>query len=237
MDRSIGALRKGLRDLDIADNTLVWFCSDNGGLPGIKPDTVGGLRGNKNSIFEGGLRVPGIIEWPAVIRKSRITNYPAATMDIFPTIAEIVGLPDSAMIKPCDGMSIRPLFDGEIGPRIKPLGFRHTGRAAFIDNDYKLLIQSLDKPKFELYNLAKDQNETTDIYNDEPEIAERMTRAFLIWNSQVEASLRGGDYPERRVIGEPEPQRRWSTSEEYKPYLEQFKKRPEYEKEIKNALK
>ena len=56
MDRSIGALRKGLRDLGIADNTLLWFNSDNGGLPEIKPDTVGGLR------------VPGIVEWPAMIK-------------------------------------------------------------------------------------------------------------------------------------------------------------------------
>ena len=73
MDRSIGTLRKGLRDLRIADNTLVWFNSDNGGLQNIKPDTVGGLRGNKGTVFEGGLRVPCVIEWPAVIKKSRIT--------------------------------------------------------------------------------------------------------------------------------------------------------------------
>ncbi|MEM7010186.1 MAG: sulfatase-like hydrolase/transferase, partial [Verrucomicrobiota bacterium] len=58
MDRSIGTLRKGLRDLGIADNTLFLFCSDNGGLPKIEPETVGGLRGNKGSVYEGGIRVP-----------------------------------------------------------------------------------------------------------------------------------------------------------------------------------
>lgn len=62
MDRSVGTLRGALRELNIADTTLVWFNSDNGGLSGITPDTVGGLRGNKGSVFEGGLRVPGIIE-------------------------------------------------------------------------------------------------------------------------------------------------------------------------------
>ncbi len=231
MDRSIGALRKGLRDLNIAENTLIWFNSDNGGLPKIEPETVGGLRGNKNTIFEGGLRVPAIIEWPAVIDKPRVTKYPAGTMDIFPTIAEIVGLPDSALLKPCDGISIRPLFAGEIGPRTKPIPFSHTGRSAWIDNDYKLLTQGADK--FELYNLAKDPAETTDLYADKPEIAKRMLKAYQKWDRQVQASIAGKDYPEGYVFDGPEPQRRWSDSEEYKPYLKQFKKRSEYSKEIK----
>jgi len=232
MDRSIGTLRKGLRDLGIADNTLVWFCSDNGGLPKIKPDTVGGLRGNKNTIFEGGLRVPAIIEWPAVI-KPRITKHPSVTMDIFPTIAAIVGLDDSAMLQPCDGMSILPLLSGEIGRRVKPIPFRHTGRAAFIDNDYKLLTQKLGKGVFELYNLAEDTNEANDLFASHPKIAQRMVKQFKAWNRQVEASIAGKDYPEGSVRkDEPKPQR-WSTSEQYEPYIEQFKKRPEYAGEIK----
>ncbi len=67
MDRSIGTLRNGLRKLGIERNTLVWFCSDNGGLPKIKPTTVGPLRGYKGSVYEGGLRVPAVIQWPARI--------------------------------------------------------------------------------------------------------------------------------------------------------------------------
>ena len=61
LDRSVGTLRRKLREFGVADNTLMVFCSDNGGLPGITPDTVGGLRGFKASLYEGGLRVPGII--------------------------------------------------------------------------------------------------------------------------------------------------------------------------------
>ena len=136
MDRSIGALRKGLRDLGIEKNTLVWFNSDNGGLDKIEPGTVGGLRGNKKSLYEGGVRVPCIIEWPAEITKARITEYPAVTMDLFPTIADIVGLPDSALLQPNDGISIRALFKKEIGSRSQAIHFRHTGRGAMIDKGY-----------------------------------------------------------------------------------------------------
>ena len=93
MDRSIGALRQELRELGIEENTLFWFCSDNGGLPNIEPETVGGLRGFKGSVYEGGLRVPAIIEWPREIPEPRVTSYPAATLDIFPTLAAVAGLP------------------------------------------------------------------------------------------------------------------------------------------------
>ena len=67
-------------------------------------------------MWEGGLRVPSIIEWPSMIKPKK-TNYPASTMDIFPTIAEIVGLPESEMLKPIDGVSIVPVFNSKIKKR------------------------------------------------------------------------------------------------------------------------
>jgi arylsulfatase A-like enzyme len=225
MDRSIGTLRKGLRDLGIAADTLVWFCSDNGGLRGIQPATVGGLRGHKGTVFEGGLRVPAIVEWPAVITQPRIAKHPAATMDIFPTIVEIAGLAESVMVMPCDGMSLRALFDSETGPRTKPLPFRHTQRAAWIDNDYKLLTENLGRGEFQLYNLAEDPKETTNILANHPEIGQRMTNAFQQWNREVEASMAGADYPEGRLLeGRSEP-KNWASAEEYRPYLNQLNER------------
>lgn len=223
MDRSIGSLRAGLRKLGIAADTLVWFNSDNGGLPGLDPETVGGLRGHKGSVFEGGLRVPCVIEWPSVITEPRTTEYPAATMDIFPTIAEVVGLPESAITAPCDGLSLVRLFQGEIGPRTKPIPFRHTGRAAWIDNDYKLLTENLTRKSYELYNLAKDPHETRDLCAEQPDVARRMITDFERWNREVEASQRGCDYKEGRVLeGRSEP-KTWATAEEYKPYIDQFR--------------
>ena len=120
MDRSIGTLRAGLRKMNVEEDTLVWFTSDNGGLPKINPTTTGGLRDFKGSLYEGGIRVPAIIEWPKGINKFRSTKFPAGAVDIFPTIAEIAGLPDSSMQQPQDGQSLLQLMNKEIGPRKKP---------------------------------------------------------------------------------------------------------------------
>ncbi len=234
MDRSIGTLRKGLRDLEVADNTLVWFNSDNGGLPKISPDTVGGLRDNKGSIFEGGLRVPGIVEWPAVISRPRITKHPTITMDIFPTVAQIVGLPESAMLVPCDGVSIRPLFDREIGPRKKPIPFRRLRRAALIDNDFKLVTLDYNRDHFFLYNLAEDPGETTSIFDAQPRIAKRMVDAFKAWNMSVEASFSGNDYEEPFDPKSNPKYGKWSDTEQYKPYVEEFQKRRDLVKQTMN---
>ncbi len=225
MDRSIGTLRNGLRDLDLADKTLVWFNSDNGGLPGMQPETVGGLRGFKGSVFEGGLRVPCVIEWPAVITKPRRTNYPASTSDIFPTLAAIAGLPKSSMLEPIDGDSIRPLFDTEIGPRTKPLTFRHTGRSAIIDNDYKLLREKGRSGKDQLYDLAKDPAEANDLFAEQPEIAGRLLRQLTEWSESVDRSLAGEDYPEG-VTPDPVLSRAWAGAPEYQPHLDTLGARP-----------
>ena len=125
MDRSIGALRRTLRELGIEEDTLVWYNSDNGGLEPFGPATVGGLRGWKGTLYEGGLRVPAIIEWPRGIAPRR-TSYPAGTMDIFATIVDVCGIDPSVLVQPQDGCSISPLFTGEIGPREKPIPFRYN---------------------------------------------------------------------------------------------------------------
>lgn len=228
MDRSIGALRAGLVDLNISNNTLVWFCSDNGGLPNITPETVGGLRGNKGTIYEGGLRVPGIIQWPDGIETPRVTNFPACTMDIFPTIAEIVGLPASSMLQPQDGISLKPLLAAEITERTKPIPFRQQSRAAWVDNQYKLLTTKLANGSFQLYDLVADPAEQVDLMPAMPERAEAMRTALLTWNDSVVASIEGKDYPEGQVnANEPEPVQ-WNQTARYQPFLEQHGNRPEY---------
>ena len=237
MDRSIGALRSGLRRLNIAENTLVWFCSDNGGLPKIKPETVGGLRGNKGSLYEGGLRVPAIIEWPAGISRSRVTKYPAATMDIFPTIAEIINLPDAVMLQPQDGMNLVPLFSKELGRRPQPIPFSCMGNAAMLDNNYKILYVSPKRgskaKQFELFDLDKDPKETTNLMTTQPVLAKQMQGSIEAWMKSKQASYDGKDYPEGRVMpGDPEP-RYWTKVKEYEPYFDKWRHRPEYKSRLK----
>ena len=119
MDAAIGKLRRGLRKLEIADNTLLWYCSDNGAL---KQGFTAGLSGRKGSLLEGGIRVPAIIEWPAKIKKPRRTSMPCNTSDILPTLLEIAGVTLDKP-PPLDGISIVPLLNGKMKSREKPMGF------------------------------------------------------------------------------------------------------------------
>ena len=227
LDRSVGTLRQKLRDTGLADNTMLVFNSDNGGLPEVTPSSTGGLRGNKGSVFEGGLRVPGIIEWPAMI-KPRITSFPAGTVDLFPTVADILDLPDSVMIKPIDGISLKPLFAGEIGERTKPLGFRFGSKLALTSPRFKILTESVEKRSFQLYDILADQNETTDLSTKEPQVFEEMKRDLLAWNESVSASFEGKDYPEGKVTP-PDPKSiPWTEHPGYASYLAEWQKRWEY---------
>lgn len=234
MDRSIGMLRAKLREFGLAENTLLVFCSDNGGLPGITPETVGGLRGFKGSVFEGGIRVPGIIEWPAVI-KPRVTSYPACVMDLFPTVADIVGLPDSVMVKPVDGISLKPLFTSEIGQRRSPIGFRYHAKRALVDDRYKLLTDNLAGEKLELYDLVDDPRESRDLSAEKPEVFARMKEQLLAWDATMDASFAGKDYPEGKV-SPPDPESvSWFETPPYQPYLAEWKQRWEYTSSIERA--
>jgi arylsulfatase A-like enzyme len=233
MDRSIGSLRRGLRDLGISENTLLWFCSDNGGLPGFHPDTVGGLRGYKGSLFEGGLRVPAIIEWPGGITKPRVTSFPAATMDIFPTVAEIVGLPTESMLQPQDGMSLVGLLKKELSKRATPIGFRNSGRGAMVDNTFKLYSRNITEGAFELYHLEDDPKESREVSAKYPEDAARLKKTYLAWNEAVEASVAGKDYPSGKVDSPQPPRVFWTELDAYKPYFKSWRNRPEYKSRLK----
>lgn len=222
MDRSIGTLRGKLRELGIADDTLVVFNSDNGGLPEVKPSSTGGLRGHKGTVYEGGLRVPGIMEWPAGIQP-RVTQHPACTLDLFPTVADLLGLPADSFIQPLDGISLKPLFAGEEGSRAKPIPFRYGAKAALIDGRHKILTQDLAKGAFELYDVEADPAETKDLSTEQPELFARLKAALLEVNAGIDASFAGRDYPGGKVEpADPEPAF-WYEADLYKPWLEEWK--------------
>ncbi len=125
MDRAIGTFREALRNLGVADNTLLWFNSDNGIPIANENDSFnGGWRGTKGAVYEGGLRVPAIIEWPAIIKSPRTTSVPCVTSDILPTVLDLLGLEHPFPDRPLDGVSLRSLIvDGMMETRPSPMGF------------------------------------------------------------------------------------------------------------------
>jgi arylsulfatase A-like enzyme len=229
-DRSLGVLRKTLKDLGLEKNTILWYCSDNGGLRNISPPSVGGLRGYKTTIWEGGLRVPAIIEWPKMI-KPKVTNYPASTMDIFPTIADILNLPDTDLLKPIDGITLKPIFKNDLSNRDKRIPFRYKDQGALIDNNFKLVVTSIDKEKFELYDLEKDFSESINLSSENPLIFNQMKIDYLKWSESIDSSQVGMDYPEGKVLNNPE-RHFWMNDDRYKPYLNEWINRPEYRDRI-----
>ncbi len=119
MDRAIGMLRDALRSEGVARNTLFWYCSDNGVPKGVT--YLPKLKGTKGQLYEGGVRVPGIIEWPERIAQPRITSVPAVTTDILPTLCELLGL--TVPKRTLDGISLVDLIDGRMKERPSPIAF------------------------------------------------------------------------------------------------------------------
>lgn len=125
IDRAMGKLRSELRAMGLAENTLVWFSSDNGGL--LPEADNGGLRDKKGSLWEGGIRVPALVEWLGTIVHSQST-IPTGAVDIFPTLLELAGVDIAEIDRPIDGISLVPLLNGKMSKRKRPLGFwNYTG--------------------------------------------------------------------------------------------------------------
>ena len=120
MDRAIGTLREYLESEGLRENTIIWYCGDNGTPPsGVLASP---LRGRKAQMYEGGIRVPAVIEWPARIPAPRVSDVNAVTSDILPTLAALIGRTVRAD-RPLDGINLLPLIDGELEERPAPIFF------------------------------------------------------------------------------------------------------------------
>ena len=163
--------------------------------------------------------------------KPKVTNYPASTMDIFPTIADILNLPDTDLLKPIDGITLKPIFKNDLSNRDKRIPFRYKDQGALIDNNFKLVVTSIDKEKFELYDLEKDFSESIDLSSENPLIFNQMKIDYLNWSESIDSSQVGMDYPEGKVLNNPE-RHFWMNDDRYKPYLKEWINRPEYRDRI-----
>jgi arylsulfatase A-like enzyme len=179
MDRAFGKLRQELRDLGIHQDTLLWYCSDNGGLPEV--GSTGG-RGHKGQIYEGGLRVPAVLEWPREISEPRATDMPATTSDLYPTLLDIAGV-RLAKQRPLDGMSLMPLVNGSMSTRPKPIGFWERPEEGVPVASDDLMAQLLEAQKHgsELGDLARLRLDAWKIEKDYPQGPYPGHAAWLDW--------------------------------------------------------
>ena len=144
MDRAYGKLRAKLEEWKVRENTVLWYCSDNGALPAV--GSTGGHRGHKGKVYEGGLLVPSILEWPARIKEPQVAAMRCTTSDIYPTLLEISGVKVEQQ-PVLDGISLLPLIDGVREPRRKPLGFWYYPVAGISTPSAKWMKELLDTQK------------------------------------------------------------------------------------------
>ncbi len=194
MDEQVGRLRKALQRLGVSENTILFFASDNGpeGLSdsGRTQGITKGLRGRKRSLYEGGIRVPGIMEWPETIPSGSVVTSPSFTSDYFPTIASILKIDLQRFHRPYDGINLLDLIDGT---REKNLAFKFQEQASLISETYK--IYSSDSGKsFALYNLKEDPSESNNIADQYPDILSEMVEEWKDWRESQLASISGADY-------------------------------------------
>ncbi|MDG1669507.1 MAG: sulfatase-like hydrolase/transferase [Akkermansiaceae bacterium] len=139
LDEQIGKLRKALRDLKIHQNTLLWYTSDNGGLV---TESSGG-RAKKGSVYQGGLRVPSLLEWPGRF-PAKTVSVPSSSSDIYPTLLSLTeGTIENQPL--LDGIDLVPFIDGKETTRKKPLGFWHHfagGNPTWNDRIIKQLMEA-----------------------------------------------------------------------------------------------
>lgn len=193
-DEAFGRLMQALQRLGVADNTIVFFTSDNGpegtGLTARTRGTTGGLRGRKRSVYEGGIRVPFMVRWPGHVRPGTTSDEPVVGSDLFTTICTVTRAP-IPQDRPIDGVSLLPAFEGKHLERPIPLYWRcaiapEEFKIAMRQGDYTLLANPA-LTKFELYNLKTDVKQTTDLKAQEPARFDAIRQTLIRLNTEIEA--------------------------------------------------
>jgi len=199
VDDSVGEVLGALDTLELTDNTVVIFFSDNGGLC-----TLGGrggstcnlpLRSGKGWLYEGGVREPTIVRAPGVTGPGSVCDTPVVSMDFFPTMLELAGLP-AMPEKHADGVSIVPLLKGGRTLEPRPLfwhyphyhGSTWTPGASIREGDWKL-IEFYHWEKVELYNLLEDPGERHDLSQSHPEKTRELLDKLHAWQRQMGAKM------------------------------------------------
>jgi arylsulfatase A-like enzyme len=207
MDRQVGRLRTWLKQHDLAQNTLLWFCSDNGPSYIHDFNSAGPFRGKKATLWEGGIRVPAIVEWPDSLAGGRAVEAPISTSDIYPTVLKACGISLPQAQPTLDGLDVTPLLTGRQIQRAEPIAFQAPVKSthdvlakpgskqmALCDDRYKLL--SVDGGvSWRLFDLIDDPAEANDLAERHPDRVQQMKTTLEDWIDSCDRSQRGEDYP------------------------------------------
>ncbi len=200
LDDNVGKIMNAIQEAGIADNTIVLFFSDNGGLLDVTSNFP--FRDGKGSLYEGGTREPLFIKWPGTTEGGRICHEPVIGHDLYPTILKMAGINKKVDV---DGIDITPLLINPEGKTKRkelhwlsfPISVHHFANpnrkpgGAIVMDEWKL-IELMETPQglkhhFELYNLKEDPVENNNIYSDNPEIAEILKDKMMQWRKSVNA--------------------------------------------------
>lgn len=175
LDRSVGAILDAVDAAGIAEQTLVIFTSDNGPWLSMKHHggVAGPLRGGKFQTWEGGMRVPCLMRWPGQIDAGSTTAQHAATIDLLPTLAALAGATPAQDVT-LDGVDFSDALTGESIPRPPFHYYRGEKLESVRDGRWKLHFRKGDKEVLELYDLAEDIGETTNLAEAHPEVVDRL---------------------------------------------------------------
>ncbi|MCP5521374.1 MAG: sulfatase-like hydrolase/transferase [Verrucomicrobiales bacterium] len=196
LDAQVGRLRSELRELGVERRTMLWFCSDNGpeGQAGSAPGTAGPFRGRKRSLYEGGVRVPGLLVWPERFPEPRVITTPCVTSDYLPTVLDFLGVKVPALERrPVDGLSLVPWLEGRVLKRPSAIGFQSGKQQAWTGNRYKLYTPDAGRT-WELYDLQDDPAESRNLAQDEPDRVQSMQAGLQDWLNSCRSSDEGADY-------------------------------------------
>ena len=186
MDIAIGKVLKSLDDLNITEETLVIFTSDNGPFGGVGDASP--LRADKGHLYEGGIRVPLIVRWPGKVEAGAVEETPVILTDLHPTILSATGLDLNSTI-PNDGHNLLPLLQGKEKLKNRAVHWHYPNFAFHRDNrlgsairegDHKL-IHFYDTDSVELYNLKNDISEKNDLSGKMPQLASRLKNKLKVW--------------------------------------------------------
>ncbi|MBS0263351.1 MAG: sulfatase-like hydrolase/transferase [Planctomycetes bacterium] len=199
LDQSVGRVLQKLADLNLEQKTLVLFTSDNGGLATIEgPNTPATsnapLREGKGYLYEGGLRVPLLVKWPGAVAAGSTCDVPVNSIDVVPTIADVVGRP--AAPAQVDGTSLVPLLKQQGALAARPLYWHYPhysnqgGRpGGVIRNGNDKLIEFYDTGRQELFDLQKNPGENNNLVDKSPEKVAQLAAQLKSWREAVGAQM------------------------------------------------